>query len=578
MFINSYSPPTIEAKLKQASILSTFLSLFALLFVGICDFVFFIFWGFFDFCDFFEICFKMGFSLCTCSNPRESPLALDHHHRQYNEVKIRTLLRKMIWERGFACILPPACFRRKNQGIQDDEHPNVEGKNENLEHNKAWLLAESGACGGELFNSDPQSVHSSFRFSFCSQIELETMNIASSTPPATVLMVNLDNGMMAEALNKELKWRRIESLEKSISPVAHTLIRFSFREILSATRNFSTGRVLGRGALSCVFRGRVGFLRTSVAIKRLDKEDKESTKAFCRELMIASSLQNPFIVPLVGFCIDPEEGLFLVYKYVSGGSLERHLHDKKKRGMRGCLSLPWSVRFKIGIGIAEAVAYLHNGTERCVVHRDIKPSNILLSSKKMPKLCDFGLATWTSAPFVPFLCKTVKGTFGYLAPEYFQHGKVSDKTDVYALGVVLLELITGRKPIEARTHGEENLVLWAKPLLQKGKAAITELLDPLVACTTKNSNQIIQMIEAAAACITSEESRRPGILEIIAILKGEEQPMPSRSKRSGFLGHGCVTDSYSQFQNTNSEMMTGHLALAMAGLTEFEQDDYLFCR
>lgn len=86
------------------------------------------------------------------------------------------------------------------------------------------------------------------------------------------------------------------------------------------------GRVLGRGALSCVFRGRVGLMRTAVAIKQLDKEDKESAKAFCRELMIASSLHSSNIVPLVGFCIDPEEGLFLVYKYVSGGSLERHLH------------------------------------------------------------------------------------------------------------------------------------------------------------------------------------------------------------------------------------------------------------
>lgn len=86
------------------------------------------------------------------------------------------------------------------------------------------------------------------------------------------------------------------------------------------------GRVLGRGACSYVFRGRVGFLRTAVAIKRLDKEDKESSKAFCRELMIASSLHNSHIVPLLGFCIDPEEGLFLVYKFVSGGSLERYLH------------------------------------------------------------------------------------------------------------------------------------------------------------------------------------------------------------------------------------------------------------
>ncbi|XP_022939063.1 probable serine/threonine-protein kinase PBL25 [Cucurbita moschata] len=518
----------------------------------------------------------MGFSIGTCSNPRVPHLELEHQHSHYNELKIKTLLRKMIWELGLACITPPARLRRKNQGIQDDDHhTNVDGKIKNLEHNKAWLLAESGPCGGESSNTDPQSVHSSFRFSFCSQVELETMNIGSSTTAATVLMVNLENGMMADALTKELKWRRIESLEKSISPVAHTLIRFRYREILSATRNFSKGRVLGRGALSCVFRGRVGFLRTAVAIKRLDKEDKESAKAFCRELMIASSLHNPNIVPLVGFCIDPEEGLFLVYKYVSGGSLERHLHEKK--GIKGSLSLSWSVRFKIALGIAEAVAYLHNGTERCVVHRDIKPSNILLSSKKVSKLCDFGLATWTAAPSVPFLCKTVKGTFGYLAPEYFQHGKVSDKTDVYALGVVLLELITGRKPIEERTRGEENLVLWAKPLLQKGKGAITELLDPQVTCTTKNSNQIVQMIEAAAACITGEESRRPGILEIIAILKGEEQPLPNRSKRSGFLSHGCVTDCYSQFQNTNSEM-TSHLALAMSGLPEFEEDDYLFCR
>lgn len=86
------------------------------------------------------------------------------------------------------------------------------------------------------------------------------------------------------------------------------------------------GRVLGRGALSCVFRGKIGILRSAVAIKRLDKEDKECAKSFCRELMIASSLHNPNVVPLVGFCADPEEGLFLVYKFVSGGSLERHLH------------------------------------------------------------------------------------------------------------------------------------------------------------------------------------------------------------------------------------------------------------
>ncbi|KAL5539713.1 hypothetical protein UlMin_043750 [Ulmus minor] len=499
-----------------------------------------------------------------------SSLKATDHSCARSERKLKTLLRKMIWEHGLACVLPPRRRRSyiKNQS-QGDE------KTKNLEHNKAWLLAESGGCGAELTNADPQSVHSSFRFSFCSQVELESMNMSSSSA-ATVLMVNLENGV-CDSKSRELKWRRIESLERSISPLANTLIRLSYGEILSATRNFSKGRVLGRGALSCVFRGRVGVLRTSVAIKRLDKEDKECSKAFCRELMIASSLHHRNVVPLVGFCIDPEEGLFLVYKYVSGGSLERHLHEKK-RGMKGSSTLPWSVRYKVAIGIAEAVAYLHNGTERCVVHRDIKPSNILLSSKKIPKLCDFGLATWTSAPSIPFLCKTVKGTFGYLAPEYFQHGKVSDKTDVYALGVVLLELITGRKPIEARrSQGEENLVLWAKPLLHKGKGAIEELLDPQLKCTLRNSNQMARMIEAAAACVTSEESRRPAIGEIISILKGEEQPVLSRRKKSGFMGNGCVIDCYPQLQQTNSEMKS-HLALAMLGVAEFEDDDHLFCR
>ncbi|KAF7816453.1 putative serine/threonine-protein kinase PBL7 [Senna tora] len=511
--------------------------------------------------------------------PYASSSVVTDHHCDYTKHKFRTILRKMIWELGFACGAPHRRRRCSGKGKGNGQGRSDDGgnghKKANLEHNKAWLLAEAGA---ELTNADPQSVHSSFRFSFCSQVELESLSMNSSTA-ATVLMVNLDNGV-SDSRARELKWRRIESLERSISPVADTLIRFNYGEIASATRNFSKGRVLGRGALSCVFRGRVGILRSAVAIKRLDKEDKESAKAFCRELMIASSLHHQNIVPLVGFCIDPEEGLFLVYKYVSGGSLEHHLHERKK-GLKGSSSLPWSVRYKVAIGIAEAVAYLHNGTERCVVHRDIKPSNILLSSRKTPKLCDFGLATWTSAPSVPFLCKTVKGTFGYLAPEYFQHGKVSDKTDVYAFGVVLLELITGRKPIEVKNPaGEENLVLWAKPLLQKGKGAIEELLDPQLKCSLRYSNQMARMIEAAAACVTNEESRRPGIHEIIAIMKGEEEPVLSKRKKASLLVNGLVIDCYSQSQlqqQTHNEMKS-HLALAMLGVSEFEDDDYLYGR
>ncbi|VVA94232.1 unnamed protein product [Arabis nemorensis] len=433
-------------------------------------------------------------------------------------------------------------------------------------NNKAWLLAETGP---KLMDSDPYSVHSSFRFSLCSQVELEKMNREEplSEGSATVLLVK-----ETENSTVEMHWSTALSLEKSISPVTNTLVRFSYSEIVTATRNFSKRRVLGRGACSYVFRGRIGIWRKAVAIKRLDKEDKETPKSFCRELMIASSLHSPNIVPLLGFCMHPEQGLFLVYKYVSGGSLEHYLHDKKKKmGKKTPLCMPWSTRYKIALGIAEAIAYLHNGTEQCVVHRDIKPSNILLSSNKKPKLCDFGLATWTAAPSVPFLCKTVKGTFGYLAPEYFQQGKISDKTDVYAFGVVLLELITGRKPIEARRpSGEENLVVWAKPLLDRGMEAIEELLDPRLTCTRKNSALMDRMIRAAAACVIDEESRRPGMKEILSILTGDEGKielrMLSSRRKSNLSG---IIDCYPR---TKSEMKS-HLALAMLGVTEIEEYD-----
>ncbi|XP_021755017.1 probable serine/threonine-protein kinase PBL7 [Chenopodium quinoa] len=479
----------------------------------------------------------------------------DDYCDNYNELKFKSFLMNMIWDFGFGCFVPKMS---KNEGQ----------KKSNSEHNKAWLLAESG---GDLANCEPHSVHSSFRFSLCSQKEIDSLKTANLNSSTTILMMNLDNNS-SDSNSKELKWRRIESLEKSISPVANSLIRFSFAEILSATRNFSEGRVLGRGALSYVFRGRVGFLRTAVAVKRLDKEDKENTKAFCRELMIASSLEHPNIGPLLGFCIDPEEGLFLVYKYVSSGSLERHLHGKKKSG-KGFASLSWSARYKVAVGIAEAIAYLHNGTEKCIVHRDIKPSNILLSSKKRPKLCDFGLATWTAAPSVPFLCKTVKGTFGYLAPEYFQHGKVSDKTDVYAFGVVLLELITGRKPIESsRPSGEENLVQWAKPLMDQGDSAFDSLLDPRAKVTPKSSKLITQLVRAAAACVSGEESSRPSINEAIILLRGEGCLVKGKASLGSRRSYVPPI-----LQRTKSEMKS-HLALAMLGASELEDDDSLYGR
>lgn len=448
---------------------------------------------------------------------------------------------------------------------------NLNSLNE-FDPNDTWLLAgdlvdQLGCCSpGATENLDITSVNSSFRFSFGSQLDLEAAcnNNSNNNPVGsrpTVLLVNLEKGMdnpdckdgiVASTNKSDVQWARIQSLERHILPAVEGLTRFDYEEIRLATSDFSQDKVLGRGAHSCVYRGRLRFGKL-IAVKRLDCDDKESDKAFCRELHIAGSLKNRHVVPLLGYCMD-RLGLFLVYKFISGGSLEYHLHENKTKG-KGSLS--WSARFRVAVGIAKAVDYLHHGTQKCVLHRDIKPSNILLSSRKTAKLCDFGLATWTLGPSVPFLCKSVKGTFGYLAPEYFQHGKVSEKTDIYAFGVVLLELLTGRKAIDTERPGIENLVLWARPLLYRGNAE--ELVDPQLRSSCKGK-QVTRMMGAAAVCLHPMESLRPCMSHILKILNGEEDTRLIQHARLTLL------DDVNGESEKNMKARQGHLALAMVGM------------
>lgn len=447
---------------------------------------------------------------------------------------------------------------------------NLNSVNE-FENNDTWLLAGNivdrlGCSPGATENLDITSVNSSFRFSFGSQLDLESAcNISNNNNPVgsrpTVLLVNLEKGLetpdciddiMASTHKSDVQWARIQSLERNILPAVEGLTRFDYEEIRLATSDFSQDKVLGRGAHSCVYRGRLWFGRL-IAVKRLDCDDKESDKAFCRELHIAGSLKNRHVVPLLGYCID-RLGLFLVYKFISGGSLEYHLHEKR---MKGKGSLSWNARFRVAVGIAKSVDYLHHGTHKCVLHRDIKPSNILLSSRKTAKLCDFGLATWTMGASVPFLCKSVKGTFGYLAPEYFQHGKVSEKTDVYAFGVVLLELLTGRKAIDTERPEVENLVLWARPLLYRGLAE--ELVDPELKSSCK-ARQVDRMMRAATLCLHPMESWRPCMSHILKILRGDEDTRLIQHARLTLL------DDVNGESEKNTKALQGHLALAMVGM------------
>nr|CAD1837452.1 unnamed protein product [Ananas comosus var. bracteatus] len=452
---------------------------------------------------------------------------------------------------------------RRQTGGSDDGRGRCDAEN------RSWLLADAAAGDGA---AELHSVHSSFRLSFrgspppprrwrlraapppplasprrcCCSSVWRMMMTGRGPLPRLRLRPRLCSGrdwiFSRGASLRSARGRCGSATPRYIPPLMASLqvqiLDFDYS-------NYGNWRELGRGPLSRVYRGRVGVRRRAVAIKRVEGEGRESTKAFCRELMIASSLCNPNIVPLIGFCID-KAGLFLVYKFVSGGSLDRLLHHSRK-------ALPWTARYKVAMGVAQAVEYLHYGTEKCVIHRDIKSSNILLSSKKSPKLCDFGFATWARGTSLPFLCKSVKGTFGYLAPEYFQHGKLSDKTD-------------------SRPQGDENLVLWARPLLQQGEGAMEKLLDPRIKLDSNSSNDMSRMVHAATACLSCEDSGRPSIDQVIAILQGQGNcgggwPI--------FMGHGCFVGYGSTRLHGLLEMsdVKSHLALAMLGVSDSEDGD-----
>ncbi|GAV82606.1 Pkinase domain-containing protein/Usp domain-containing protein [Cephalotus follicularis] len=287
---------------------------------------------------------------------------------------------------------------------------------------------------------------------------------------------------------------------------------FSYKVLKAATSQFSSENLIGNGGCNRVYKGILADGKP-VAVKIL-KSSKEAWKDFAHEVDVISSLNHKHITPLLGVCIEDNE-LISVYDLFSRGSLEENLHGKNKEKS----ALSWEVRYNVAIGIAEALNYLHNESSRPVIHRDVKSSNILFSDEFEPQLSDFGLAIWGPTNSSFFTEGNVVGTFGYLAPEYFMYGKVSDKIDVYAFGVVLLELLSGRKPIGSDApKDQESLVMWAKPLIENGD--VRGLLDPNLDGNF-NEDQMQRMVLAATLCITRAARLRPKIIQILKLLRGD---------------------------------------------------------
>lgn len=332
---------------------------------------------------------------------------------------------------------------------------------------------------------------------------------------------------------------------------------FTYQELQSATSSFSAGNFIGRGGWSQVYRG---FLPDgqSVAVKILNSSSK-TEQELLSEVEILTLLKHNHIITLIGYCVEGLNRL-LVYNFVSRGNLEENLHGGKEKPI-----LPWKVRLKVAVGVAEALDYLHNGFSQSVIHGDVKSSNILLSEEFEPQLSDFGLARW--APTSSYItCSDVLGTFGYLAPEYFVYGKVNDKTDVYAFGVVLLELITGRKPID-RTNpkGQESLIMWARPLLQDGN--IGNLADKCLQ-DVYDTNEMHRMMLAATLCLRQTPHYRPCMSRILKLLQGEDDITDWAWCQKKMIKDMDTSDEDDIVENQGGHDIQTHLTLAMLGVDD----------
>ncbi|MCD9646040.1 Proline-rich receptor-like protein kinase perk5 [Datura stramonium] len=313
--------------------------------------------------------------------------------------------------------------------------------------------------------------------------------------------------------------------------------QFTYEELAIATSGFSKINLLGQGGFGYVHKG-VLVDGTVVAVKSLKSGSGQGEREFQAEVEIISRVHHRHLVSLVGYCIADSQRM-LVYEYVPNKTLEFHLRGK------GHHVMDWATRLKIALGSAKGLAYLHEDCHPKIIHRDIKAANILLEDNFEAKVADFGLAKLSSDNFT-HISTRVMGTFGYLAPEYASTGKLTDKSDVFSFGVVLLELITGKKPVDPSNMMEDSLVDWARPLL---RTALEEgKYDELVGAPLEGKsvpNELHRLVVCAAASTRHSAKRRPKMSQIVRALDGDSSLEDmSDGTKPGAFGSSGSSESY----------------------------------
>ncbi|KAL8225224.1 hypothetical protein R6Q57_017781 [Mikania cordata] len=301
--------------------------------------------------------------------------------------------------------------------------------------------------------------------------------------------------------------------------------RFTYSDLRMATRNFRPDSVLGEGGFGLVYKGWIdeqSFAASKpgtgvvVAVKRLNPDGFQGHREWLAEVNYLGQFSHPNLVNLIGYCLEDEHRL-LVYEFMPRGSLENHLFRRSY-----FQPLSWSLRLKVALGAAKGLAFLHS-TETQVIYRDFKTSNVLLDSGYNAKLSDFGLAKDGPTGGKSHVSTRVMGTYGYAAPEYLATGHLTAKSDVYGFGVVLLEMLSGRRVIDKnRPTGEHNLVEWAKSYLPHKRKLFRVLDNRLEGQYTLDGAQAVANL--ALRCISMDPRFRPSMADVVKELESLHDP------------------------------------------------------
>ncbi|CAH2073138.1 unnamed protein product [Thlaspi arvense] len=279
-----------------------------------------------------------------------------------------------------------------------------------------------------------------------------------------------------------------------------------YETIEKGTNGFKESNILGQGGFGCVY---LATLENNVqaAVKKLDCANEEAAKEYKSEVEILSKIEHPNIISLLGYSTN-ETARFIVYELMPNVSLESHLHGSSRGS---AITITWPMRMKIALDIARGLEYLHEHCHPAIIHRDLKSSNILLDCNFNAKISDFGLAV-VNGPKNKNL--KLSGTVGYVAPEYLLDGQLTEKSDVYAFGVVLLELLLGKKPVEKTGPSEcQSIITWAMPYLTD-RTKLPNVVDPAIK-DTMDLKHLYQVAAVAVLCVQPEPSYRPLITDVL---------------------------------------------------------------